>query len=55
MDSPLNTKEKNPTRKIPGELEKNIISELEIAKSLIEDKELPITHYNCSYIKGAQR
>ena len=36
------------------EVEKNIISELEIAKSLIEDKELPITHYNYSYIKGAQ-
>ena len=33
---------------------KNIISELEIAKSLIEDKEVPITHYNYSYIKGAQ-
>ena len=47
-------KRKKPTRKIPDEVEKNIITELEIAKSLIEDKELPITHYNYSYIKGAQ-
>ncbi|MCD6406302.1 hypothetical protein J7L81_00310 [Candidatus Aerophobetes bacterium] len=45
---------KKPTRKIPDEVEKNIITELEIAKSLIEDKELLITHYNYSYIKGAQ-
>jgi len=47
-------KRKKPTRKIPDEVEKNIITELEIAKSLIEDKELPITHYNYSYIKDAQ-
>jgi len=33
---------------------KNIISELEIAKSLIEDKELLIAYYNYSYIKDAQ-
>ena len=48
-------KRKKPTRKIPDEVEKNIISELEIAKSLIEDKELPITHYNYSYIKGCTK
>ncbi len=32
-------------------MEKNIINELKIAKGLIEDKELPITSYNYSYIK----
>ena len=51
MDSPLITKEKKPTRKINEELEKNIVNELRIEKQLIEDKELPITSYNYSYIK----
>lgn len=44
-------KRKRPTRKISQEVEKNIIDELKIAKGLIEDKELPITSYNYSYIK----
>ncbi len=42
---------RRPTRKISEEMEKNIINELKIAKGLIEDKELPITSYNYSYIK----
>lgn len=42
---------RRPTRKIPDKVEKDIIKELEIAKSIIEDKDLPITHYNYSYIQ----
>lgn len=42
---------KKPTRKINEKLEKNIINELKITKGLIEDKDLPITSYNYSYIK----
>ena len=42
---------KRPTRKIDGEIEKNIIEELKIEKELIEDEELPIQFYNYSYIK----
>lgn len=42
---------KRPTRKIDGEIEKNIIKELKIEKELIEDEELPIQFYNYSYIK----
>jgi len=37
---------KRPTRKIDGEIEKNIIKELKIEKELIEDEELPIQSYN---------
>jgi len=44
-------KRKNTTRRISEEVEKNIISELEKEKNLIEDKEIPITYYNYSYIR----
>ena len=44
-------KRKNATRRISEKIEKNIISELEKEKKLIEDKEIPITFYNYSYIK----
>ena len=47
----IDYKRKRPTRKINEEIEKNIVNELRIEKQLIEDKELPITHYNYSYIK----
>lgn len=40
-----------PTRKISEEMEKNIINELKKEKELIEDKEIPVTFYNYSYIK----
>ena len=42
---------KSATRRISKEVEKSIISELEKEKKLIEDKNIPITCYNYSYIK----
>ncbi len=48
--SPLNIEER-ATRKISEEVEKNIISELEKEKNLIEDKEIPIRFYNYNYIR----
>jgi len=47
----ISYKRKKPTRKINEEIEKNIVNELRIEKQLIEDKELPITSYNYSYVK----
>jgi hypothetical protein len=47
----IDYKRKKPTRKINEEIEKNIVNELRIEKQLIEDKELPITSYNYSYVK----
>lgn len=44
-------KRKTTTRRISKDVEKNIISELEKEKNLIEDKEIPIRFYNYSYIK----
>ena len=44
-------KRKRATRKISKDLEKNIINELKKEKKLIEDREIPITFYNYSYIK----
>ena len=44
-------KRKRATRGISKDVEKNIISELEKEKRLIENKELPIRFYNYSYIK----
>ncbi|MBA7628880.1 hypothetical protein ES703_36377 [subsurface metagenome] len=44
-------KRKSTTRRISDEVEKNIINELKKEKKLIEDKEIPITFYNYSYIK----
>jgi len=39
------------SRKIDPDIEKNIVKALEIEKSLIENKEIPIRYYNYSYIK----
>jgi len=39
------------TRRISGEVEKNIIGELEKEKKLIEDENIPITCYNYSYVR----
>ena len=44
-------KRKKPTRKIPTEVEKNIITELGKEKELIDNEEIPINYYNYSYIK----
>ena len=44
-------KRKRATKTISKDVEKNIISELEKEKRLIEDKSIPITFYNYSYIK----
>ena len=40
-----------PTRKISKDLEKYIIRELQMEKSLIENPNTPVKHYNYSYIK----
>ena len=42
---------KTINRKIDPDIEKNIVKALEIEKSLIENKEIPIRYYNYSYIK----
>ena len=42
---------KSATRRISEKVEKSIISELEKEKKLIEDKNIPITCYNYSYVK----
>jgi len=42
---------KRPTRKIAKGVENSIMNELTKEKELIEDKEIPITFYNYSYIK----
>ncbi len=44
-------KRKRATRRINKKAEENIINELEKEKRLIEDKEIPVTFYNYSYIK----
>lgn len=40
-----------PTRKISEDLEKNMIRELMMEKSLIENPNTPVKYYNYSYIK----
>ena len=42
---------KGATRRISKEIERNIINELKAEKRLIEDKSIPVTFYNYSYIK----
>ena len=44
-------KRKRASRRISERIEKNIITELTIAKRLIEDKDIPVVFYNYSYIK----
>ena len=44
-------KRKRACRRISKRIEKNIISELTIAKELIEDESIPVASYNYSYIK----
>jgi len=44
-------KRKRASRRISKKIEKNIITELTIAKRLIEDKNIPVAFYNYSYIK----
>lgn len=44
-------KRKSATRRISKKVEENIINELEKEERLIEDKEIPVTFYNYSYIK----
>jgi len=39
------------TRTIPQAVEGNIIKELKIEKRLIQDKDIPLRYYNCSYVK----
>ena len=39
------------TRKIPRCVEDNIIKELQIEKNLIQNTEVPLRHYNYSYVK----
>ena len=41
----------NPNRKLPSEVEDDILAELYIEKCLIEDSSNPIKYYNYSYIK----
>lgn len=47
----ISYKRTKSTRKISEAIEENIIKELRIEKSLIEDKNMPIRIYNYSYIR----
>jgi hypothetical protein len=47
----LKYERKRAIRKISKDVEKNIISELGKEKNLVEDKSIPISFYNYSYIK----
>jgi len=40
------------TRKIFESIEHNIIKELQIEKSMIQDVDIPLRHYNYSYVRG---
>ena len=40
-----------PNRKIPSEVEDDMLAELHIDKCMIQDKSNPIRHYNYSYIR----
>ena len=42
---------KTKTRRIPQEIEGNIMKELKIEKELIENRDVPLRHYNYSYVK----
>jgi len=50
-DFSIQYKRKRATRNISKDVEKNIISELAKEKKLIEDKSIPVSFYNYSYIK----
>ena len=50
-DFSIQYKRKRATRKISENVERNIINELAKEKKLIEDKSIPISFYNYSYIK----
>jgi len=41
----------SPTRKISGDIEKNILKQLSMDKKLINDKETSLTSYNYSYVR----
>ena len=44
-------KRKAKTRQIPQAIEDSIIKELQVEKSMIQDKDIPLKYYNYSYIK----
>jgi transposase len=44
-----------PSRCISAEIEQNILSELAIEKQIIGNKEIPLSTYNCSFIKDRLR
>jgi len=46
---------KAKTRKISESIEDNIIKELEIEKNLIGDPDIPLNHYNYSYVRDLLR
>jgi hypothetical protein len=43
------------TRRIPQAVEDNILRELQVEKKLIEDPDIPLRHYNYSYIRDLLR
>jgi hypothetical protein len=43
------------TRTIPQAVEENILKELQIEKHMIEDPEIPVRHYNYSYVRDLLR
>jgi hypothetical protein len=48
-------KRKTKTRKISESIEHNIIKELQIEKNLIGDPDIPLNHYNYSYVRDLLR
>ena len=43
------------TRTIPQAIEDNILRELQIEKTMIENPDIPLRHYNYSYVRGLLR
>ena len=50
-ESSIHFKRSTKTRTIPQAVEENILRELQIEKSLIEDPNIPLRQYNYSYVK----
>ena len=51
----IHYKRNTKTRTIPQAVEDNILRELHVEKSLIEDPDIPLRHYNYSYVRDLLR
>ena len=51
----IHYKRNTKTRAIPQAVEDNILRELHVEKSLVEDPDIPLRHYNYSYVRDLLR